>query len=185
LRTRQIAKIEKTSIKAIDPDINKILLAKEIGKNKNIEYLVAKAEKLPFISKQFDIVVFTLSLHHIKNIKEAIKEACRVIKDSGKIIVIEPGFEGTIFQAEIDFACFDGDERNKKITAYQLILQSTKIKELDEFWGKTKWIFNSEVDFKKNMLPSKNLSQISKFLSKNNFNLWGERRINVFKKISN
>ena len=182
-RTKQFSKVRGVIITAIDPNARSISFAKKKFNSKNITYLVAKAEKLPFKEKDFDIVVFTLSLHHIKLVRKALQEARKVLKDKGLIVIIGPGFEGTIFQAENIFGCFDGDERKIKAKTYQVILQDKKMKEKAEFWGKTEWQFDSLSDFKKNMHPKNNIPELKDFLNKNNYKLWGERRINVFKKI--
>lgn len=183
-RTKQLSKIKSTLITAIDPDEKSIAFAKKNYSNKNITYLISKAEKLPFENKQFDLVVFTLSLHHTQQPRKALQEACRVLKDTGLVVIIEPGMEGTIFETEIKFGCFDGDETKAKAKIYKLIMHDPNIKNVEEFWGKTIWQFDSFTDFKKNMLPKKNTSEAKEFLIKNNYKLWGERRINVFKKIN-
>ena len=182
-RTHRFAQAKGSKINAIDPDVKSIFKAKKNNSEKNIEYIVGSAEKLSFNKSVFDIVIFTLSLHHILLPKKALGEARRVLKNLGVIVVIEPGFEGSIFEAEIFFDCFDGDERNKKAKTYQVILQDSCMKEKMEFWGKTEWQFDSLSDFKKNMHPKKNLQFLGNFLKENQYKLIGERRINVFKKI--
>jgi len=47
----------------------------------------AKAEKIPFENNSFDAVFSYHSLHHIKNIDEAIKEMYRVCRQGGLIVV--------------------------------------------------------------------------------------------------
>jgi len=63
-RSAAIAKKVRT-LEAIDPDIDAIILAKKTNQQPNITYRVAIAEKLPFQNHQFDVAIFTLSLHHV------------------------------------------------------------------------------------------------------------------------
>lgn len=179
-RTQQFGHIRGVKIEAIDPDEQSILTAKENNYDDDIKYTVAQAESLPFSEKTFDIVIFTLSMHHINSGKKALTEACRVLKNKGTIVVIEPGLNGTLYEAEINFDCFDGDETKQKAKAYETIMHESKMKMISEFWGETELKFESIDDFKDNMLPKKNLHKLELFLNKNKYKLWGERRINVF-----
>lgn len=181
-RTEQFGQIRGTKIEAIDPDEQSILYAKENNYDDDINYTVAKAESLPFSEKTFDIVIFTLSMHHIAGGKKTLNEACRVLKNKGLVVVIEPGNNGTIYEAEIMFDCFDGDETKQKAKAYELIMHESKMKMTSEFWGETDWRFESLEDFTNAMVPKKNLHKLELFLNKNKYKLWGERRINVFVK---
>ena len=181
-RTQQFGHIRGVKIEAIDPDEQAITYAKENNYDDDINYTVAQAESLPFSEKTFDIVIFTLSMHHINNDKKALTEACRVLKNKGTIVVIEPGLKGTIFEAEINFDCFDGDETKQKAKAYETIMRESKMKMTSEFWGETEWKFESLEDFNDEMKPKKNLHKLELFLNKNKYKLWGERRINVFVK---
>jgi ubiquinone/menaquinone biosynthesis C-methylase UbiE len=181
-RTYQFSKTKGIQIIAIDPDIERIALAKSKYGRKNIIYIISRAEKLPFKTKRFDIVIFTLSLHHIKLPKKALQETRRVLKNKGLVVIIEPGLKGTIFQAEIMFDCLDGDERKKKVKIQKLIMGNLHLKDTQKFLGKTEWQFNSLTDFKKNTLPKKNIPKLKRFLDINDYKLWGERKINIFRK---
>ncbi len=64
--------INKCKCLGIDPN-------KELLKLNPYPHLKAKAEKLPFKNKSFDIVISVTSLHHC-NLKKAIKEIERVAK---------------------------------------------------------------------------------------------------------
>ena len=79
----------------IDPNDEKIKEAKA-----NIPYgkfLIGSGENIEFENEFFDLVIFALSLHHQDSIK-AIKEARRVLKRDGLILVIEPVVEGEVEQ---------------------------------------------------------------------------------------
>jgi ubiquinone/menaquinone biosynthesis C-methylase UbiE len=71
----------------IDPDDETIRQA-----HRNIpgeDFMVASGENLAFKDEVFDLVIFTLSLHH-QNGKKAISEANRVLRREGLILVVEP-----------------------------------------------------------------------------------------------
>ena len=88
----------------------------------------------------FDLVIFTLSLHH-QNSQKAIAEADRVLKDDGKILVIEPVIEGEI---ERLFASLY-DENENKIEAQHAINTSGLVLERSETF-EAEWIFEDKDD---------------------------------------
>ena len=61
-------------------------LAKE-SKLKNIYFEIGNAEKLPYESETFDLVITRLSLHHFINPKKPFYEMKRVLKKGGKLVI--------------------------------------------------------------------------------------------------
>ncbi|MDA0207973.1 MAG: class I SAM-dependent methyltransferase [bacterium] len=181
-RTVQMAKYCK-QIFAIEPDAEKVQLAIKSNAQKNITYSVGYAEQLPAGDHTFDIVIFTLSLHHvaIKKMNVALDEAIRVVKKNGYIIVFEPAFNGSFFEAEIAFDACDGDERMQKASAYAHILSHPNLKEVAELNDETVFQFDSYEDFVSSMNPSiRTADEINTFLEKHNYVLKADRRINIF-----
>ena len=89
----------------IDPDNNAIREAKaSFG---NVDFMTGSGEALAFGDSFFDLVLFTLSLHH-QNSGAALKEAHRVLKDNGNLIVVEPSVKGEFQQF---FHLFDDETR--------------------------------------------------------------------------
>ncbi|BBO74292.1 hypothetical protein DSCW_17090 [Desulfosarcina widdelii] len=123
---------------AIDPDENAIEIARD--NIPGVDFSVGSGEKLNFADNFFDGVIFTLSLHH-QNCRKALREAARVLKKSGNILVIEPVIEGEI---ERVFA-FLHNENNEKILAQQAIMNSDLSIVTSEFFT-AKWIFKNEDD---------------------------------------
>ena len=80
---------ENTRVIAIEPDNQLGKVAKNKIKGKNIEVLSASAENLPFPDNTFDSVVITLALCTIENPNNALKEAKRVCKPSGTLLILE------------------------------------------------------------------------------------------------
>jgi len=179
-KTKKIARYSE-AVLAIDPDVGLIRVAKIKNPRRNITYRVGKAETLKF-SQEFDVVIFTLSLHHVRSdkIDTALKKAIKSLKQGGYLVVIEPGFSGSIFEAEIRFDAWGGDERKEKSLAYYFILNRKDIKEIEEFNSKTVFIFKSVRDFIDTLEPKKNLNELPSFLKKHDYKLTAARRINIF-----
>lgn len=181
-RSVQIATTCKR-LTALEP--NPVLLerARITNAAPNISYLTGTASQLPFSDRVFDIVFFTLSLHHVpeQEMSLSIDEAVRVIKSNGRIIFLEPAFEGTFFESEIRFDACDGDERKQKAMAYATMLGHQRIKEIAELQSITVFSFESIDDFLKTMEPKRgSTDEILRFLETNQFTLTAQRRINIF-----
>lgn len=101
----------------IDPDDNAINNAK--SKFKNIDFRIGSGESLEFEDSIFDVVLFTLSLHH-QNASIALKEADRVLTKNGVLLIIEPSCNGKLQQL---FNLFN-DETNKINETFESIMNS-------------------------------------------------------------
>lgn len=60
---------------------------------------VASAELLPFPDASFGGAVFLNSLHHLSDVRTALREAARVVKADARLVVVEPLAEGSFFDA--------------------------------------------------------------------------------------
>lgn len=76
---------------AIDPDVDALEQAQK--NNPVADFMLGSGENLPFDDESFDVVLFTLSLHH-QNAGIALTEAERVLRKSGKVLVMEPAHDG-------------------------------------------------------------------------------------------
>lgn len=181
-RTIQIAKRCKYVI-SIEPSDELVKFAQSNNPASNIEYLVGKAESLDFPNESFDVLIFTLSFHHVPKDKmtDALDEAVRVTKKSGYIVFLEPAVVGSFFDAEIEFEACDGDEREQKRTAYTAIKNFKDWKEISEMVDETVFQFESVEDFTTSLSPKKNLEKLKDFLNEHDYILRASRRINVFR----
>jgi ubiquinone/menaquinone biosynthesis C-methylase UbiE len=59
----------------------------EISRNQGIQVYKGVAEKLPFNNETFDFVLFVTTICFVDNLKESFKEANRILKNEGFIIV--------------------------------------------------------------------------------------------------
>ncbi len=105
---------------AIDPDRKKIRKAKFAIKN--VDFRTGYGENLKFENTLFDVVIFTYSLHH-QDSKKALAEARRVLKCGGRLVVIEPSWDG---EAQQFFHLFK--DEIKKIKKVQETLKKSKFK---------------------------------------------------------
>ena len=56
---------------------------------KNIDYVIADAEALPFLSNTFEVAVCRIAPHHFPHPEKFIQEVARVLKPQGKFILID------------------------------------------------------------------------------------------------
>ncbi|MDP2629714.1 MAG: class I SAM-dependent methyltransferase [Candidatus Harrisonbacteria bacterium] len=166
---------------AIEPDKEKVKAARERNIS-NATFEIGSGDALPCSDHIFDLVIFTLSLHHIPEEKMniAINEAIRVTRENGYIVFLEPTDVGTFFDAEIKFDACDGDERKEKEAAYKAMGSHKGLKLTQEIADETIFQFQSLNDFMESMAPKKNLDEIRDFLQANDNILRAGRRINIF-----
>ncbi len=55
----------------------------------NVDYVIADAERLPFLDESFDLVTVRIAPHHYPNVAQAVREMARVLKPGGRLVVID------------------------------------------------------------------------------------------------
>jgi ubiquinone/menaquinone biosynthesis C-methylase UbiE len=123
---------------AIDPDEKVIQAAR--SSIKDVDFQVGSGEKTSFPDNCFDVVVFTLSLHH-QNSQKALKEAGRILKEDGRILVIEPVIEGEL---ERLFCLLHDEDREKREAQKAIATSGLYLIESETFTAK--WIFENQED---------------------------------------
>lgn len=58
-------------------------------KDEKITFKIGDVEELPYESETFDIITCSNSFHHYPNQKKAVSEMHRVLKDDGKVMIID------------------------------------------------------------------------------------------------
>ena len=163
---------------SIDPDREKVAeaTARQIP---NAQFQVGMAQELSFNNQQFDIVLFSLSLHHVptEEMKLAIDEAIRVLRPSGHLIFVEPSGIGSLFEAEELFGLFP--ECQETQSAYKAVLSHPQLHQISELLDEVDYLFDSVEDFMKTFSPPKNIDKVEEFLEKNRYRLHAKRRINI------
>ena len=77
-------------ITCVDPNKGMINKGKEkLKKFKNLNWIIAPAEKLPIKKDSFDFYTISFGLRNTKNLDKALSEAYRVLKPGGRFICLE------------------------------------------------------------------------------------------------
>tara|TARA_Y100001970_G_scaffold232905_1_gene290096 strand:+ start:2122 stop:2826 length:705 start_codon:yes stop_codon:yes gene_type:complete len=78
------------AITCVDPNKGMITEGqKKLNKYKNIDWIVASAEKLPIPNNTFDFYTISFGIRNTKNISKALSEAYRVLKPGGRFLCLE------------------------------------------------------------------------------------------------
>lgn len=80
---------------AIDPDEAAITRARE--QSPTIDFRVGSGESLDCLEEHFDVIVFSLSLHH-QNGAKALRQVETALRPGGKVLVLEPTISSQISQ---------------------------------------------------------------------------------------
>jgi ubiquinone/menaquinone biosynthesis C-methylase UbiE len=182
----RLAEVVRTSNSwyGIDRDPDAVRQARASSDSAHVEFVEGRAETLAAPDGQYDVVLFTLSLHHIgiEGSTRAIDEAVRVLRPTGKVLFLEPLPEGTFFDAEMRFGCCDGDERKELAYAHYAMLNSEKLTEIEEFIAQVSFEYDSFDDFLLNVPTIDNThAGLEEFLATRNFVLDEKWRLNVFR----
>ena len=86
--TGELAKISD-SVLGLDPDSTSIAKARHLLEN-GVKLALGSGENIPLAENSVDTVVFSLSLHHHPDPDNALSQARRVLKEGGRILVLEP-----------------------------------------------------------------------------------------------
>jgi SAM-dependent methyltransferase len=89
--TLEIARWAKT-VTAIDRNASALAKARAESKRlqiSNVTFLEADLEKLPLESMSQDLVVISQSLHHVQSPDLVLREAARILKIGGRVVVLE------------------------------------------------------------------------------------------------
>ena len=100
-------------------------------------FIVCSGENVPFPEKQFDVVLFSLSLHH-QNPEKALAEANRILKERGRIIILEPTPNG-----EVQRIFHIVDDETVKLEKVQKALRTTSLKEIGRRKFISEWLFDN------------------------------------------
>ncbi len=77
-------------ITCVDPNNSMIKKGKEkLSKFKNLNWVIAPAEKLPLLENSFDFYTISFGLRNTKNLSKALSEAYRVLKPGGRYMCLE------------------------------------------------------------------------------------------------
>ena len=79
-----------SEITCVDPNKGMIKKGKEkLSQYKNLNWIIAPAEKLPISKDKFDFYTISFGLRNTKNLDKALAEAHRVLKPGGRFLCLE------------------------------------------------------------------------------------------------
>lgn len=91
----------KAKVWTVDPSVSSLKKAAKIFyrlvKSGFLFPVEGTAENLKFEDKFFDLVVSTMTFHHVNDVKKAISEAWRVTKNGGYIVILDWSENGAIY----------------------------------------------------------------------------------------
>ena len=152
--TRDLARHARRVV-AIDPDEGALQKARARINAENAAFLRCRGESLSFPEGCFDLVIYSLSLHHLPQdaMLASLTQAAGLLGEQGMIVVIEPGEGGTLIEAEERFGVGDGNEAREKDAARRAVadLPGWRIGKTARF--QTYFHFASQEDFLESLLP--------------------------------
>ncbi len=81
---------KNSEITCVDPNKEMINKGKEkLSKFKNLNWIIAPAERLPIPDNSFDFYTISFGLRNTKNLNKTISEAYRVLKPGGRFLCLE------------------------------------------------------------------------------------------------
>ena len=86
------------AVRGIDASAEMIDRAKRKAARDDVDvaFDVARAESLPFSDRQFDVVLSTVMLHHLRRAvrEQCVREVRRVLKPGGRLLIVDFGVKG-------------------------------------------------------------------------------------------
>jgi ubiquinone/menaquinone biosynthesis C-methylase UbiE len=127
------------SLVAIDTDADSIKKAEASAAG--VIFMVCSGEQLCFTDGSFDLIVFTLSLHH-QNSRQALSEAERVLKRDGRVLVLEP-----VADSEIEKICNLLDDETTELSLAQIAIENSEFKYTRKEIFQPEWQFGNREEF--------------------------------------
>lgn len=141
-------------VMAIDPDGEALAYARKTNYAANVTFRQTELTCPPFPPRTFDVVLFSLSLHHIPADKmlENLIHAGELLDENGVIAIIEPDDGGSLTFAKRAFGTSENNRkaRNAALNAARATpgWQASLTVLFDVLWK-----FNDEADFLTTMFP--------------------------------
>jgi demethylmenaquinone methyltransferase/2-methoxy-6-polyprenyl-1,4-benzoquinol methylase len=81
--------LSHSGAKVVAVDFSSGMIAEGRRKHKNIEFIEADIQKLPFGDDEFDAVTISFGLRNVTDPKQALAEMYRVLKPGGRLVICE------------------------------------------------------------------------------------------------
>lgn len=191
--TRNLARHARRVV-ASDPDPAALDAARKNVADDRVEFRHAPQGIPDFSSASFDVVIYTLSLHHVplEDMPTSLSRAAGLLREDGAFVIVEPGDGGSFTEAKERFGAGSGDERPARAAAIRAMqnLEGWRMDETTLF--RVQMHFDSEDDFFITMLPDCRrqpesfLNEVRGFLQKHRTGdriiLDAGRRLNVLRR---
>lgn len=140
---------------AVDPDATILERARLTVRNPRVEFAPAPPQVSHGPGSGFDLVIYTLSLHHIPphRMLSNLEQTTGLLRDGGVLAVLEPGKGGSFTELKERFGAGSGDERPQKEAALEALANLQGWRERKRVMFRTGFLFRDHEDFLKNMLP--------------------------------
>lgn len=140
---------------ATDPDVAALEYARAVIVVDNVQFVHAPAGIPDFPSGSFDLVIYTLSLHHVPvgGMEASLRKAAALLRDNGVIVVVEPGDGGSLTEAKERFGAGSGDERPAREAAIRAMHAMARWRVGETVHFRTLFRFADDEDFFASMLP--------------------------------
>jgi len=152
--TRDLAR-HALRVVAVDPDERALAQARAAVTAANVSFLPMPDGVLSFPPASFDIVIYTLSFHHVPlhQMDESLATAAGLVRPGGAVVVVEPGDGGSFTEAKERFGAGSGDERSAQEAAMGAMhrLEGWTVGETVHFT--VQFLFADEDDFIAAKLP--------------------------------
>jgi ubiquinone/menaquinone biosynthesis C-methylase UbiE len=153
--TRNLAEYA-AHVVATDVDPTALEQAQQQITAKNIDFVLSEDGFPPLAKESFDLVIYTLSLHHIPvdRMVDNLEHAGRLLKKTGKIVIVEPGDGGSFLEVKRRFGAGSGDESVEKAAAIKAMKNLAGWTLSPTYPFNVDFLFNNAADFYTSKLPA-------------------------------
>ena len=152
--TRDLAR-HAARVVAVDPDERALVQARAAVTAANVSFLPMPDGVLSFPPASFDIVIYTLSFHHVPlhQMDESLATAAGLVRPGGAVDAVEPGEGGSFTEAKERFGAGSGDERPAQEAAIRAMHALPGWTVGDTVLFRVGFLFTDEDDFISSKLP--------------------------------
>ena len=107
---------------------------------RNADYVIGRAERLPFAENSFDVVVSRLAFHHFEDAAAVMREMRRVLKEGGRLVVADIAAREEKLRDSADYyerlrdpshvRCFSEDELTNLAERFGIVREFTYCTEI-------------------------------------------------------
>ena len=154
---RMTGDMAEYAAKIVATDLNEAVLeqAKKNITAENVEFLYTPDGFAKLPEQSFDLVIYTLSLHHISpdRMVDNLHHSGTLLRNGGKIVVIEPGNGGSFLEVKKCFGAGSGAETTIKVAAIAAMKNLAGWELSPTYRFDVDFLFDDADDFYNNKLP--------------------------------